>query len=76
MEGWFIYTPVGKDKFTMCGNNKIFGGFGIFGTTTSVVKMIALAPHYFVRVIFKMYKIDSWENESFYLYLDGVQMFS
>lgn len=70
-DGWFIYNPGSGSKITSCGDNKIFGGLGAFGNLASIVKLIALPPHYYVRVKFTFYKIDSWDNESFYLYLDG-----
>lgn len=54
----------------------MFGGFNIFGQFTSIVKVIQLPAHYLVRLQVRFYKIDSWDNESFFIYLDGVEMYS
>jgi hypothetical protein len=37
--------------------------------------MIQLPAHYLVRLQVRLYKIDSWDNKSFLIYLDGVEMY-
>jgi len=53
----------------------MFGGFGFFGAGVSVLKMFTLPPHYAIRVTFTFFKIDSWDNEMFAVYIDGRESF-
>ena len=55
----------------MCGEYKMLGGFNMFGKGTILTKFITLPPHYLVRVNFNMFKINSWGDEDFVVYLDG-----
>lgn len=62
-----------SDKaFNSCGNTRLVGGFGILGSGSSLVKEFALPPHSSVTVRFELYKIDSWDQEDFYVLIDGV----
>lgn len=62
--------------FTACSDVRIFGGYRVFGNKSSAVLYLELPPHWMVRVKFTLYKIDSWDNEHFLVYVDGKEMFA
>jgi len=35
-----------------------------------------LQPHYEVTISFNFYKVDSWDNEVFLVYVDGTQVYN
>lgn len=73
MEGWNVLSSYNKNsQVTTCKQYRIFGGYGVLGANSALTSVIQLPPHYLVRVQFNFYKIDSWDNEAFYIYLDGL----
>lgn len=52
------------------------GGFDIFGSNTLLIKKFELPPHYEITLKITMFKIDSWDNESFFVFVDGVNVIS
>ena len=50
------------------------GGYGVFAKGTVVSRQLVLPPHTAVSLRFKLYKIDNWENEFFWVFIDGVQV--
>jgi hypothetical protein len=72
VNGWFTNNLKATNPVSTCGDKiKMFGGFNFFGTGVSAVRMLTLPPHYLVRVKFTLYKIDSWDDELFIVYIDG-----
>ena len=61
LKRWNIVNPHSNSLFSSCGNDKILGGFGIFGAKTTFVKKVAVPPHKAVTLRFNQYLIDSWE---------------
>ena len=53
----------------------MLGGFGVFGQGASITKILTLPPHYQIDVSFNFFKIDSWDQESLLVYVDGIQVF-
>jgi hypothetical protein len=50
----------------------MFGGFNVFGTGAKIQKTFTGLPaHNTIIVRMQFWKIDSWDNEVGYLYLDG-----
>lgn len=61
----------GPYLFSDCDTYRIFGGMYSF-SSGSLLKIIGgLPPHFQFRLILKVFFIDSWDNESFNLYIDG-----
>lgn len=57
---------------TDCGGTKLFGGFEKFGKDASVSKTFEDIPrHKRVRVLFELWKIDSWDGEDAFVKLDN-----
>ena len=51
----------------------MFGGFNVFGTGAKITKKFNNLPtHNTIIVRVQFWKIDSWDNEIAYLYLDDV----
>jgi hypothetical protein len=71
IESWVPSFAASKDLITSCGGNRLYGGFGVFGRSSSITRIFQLPPHNGVLVKFKLFKIDSWDNERFFLYFDG-----
>jgi hypothetical protein len=74
--GWVTINQQTSGMFTACKDVRIFGGYRVFGNKSSAVLYLELPPHYSVRVKFTMYKIDSWDNEQFLVYGDGLEVFA
>ncbi|CAK58868.1 unnamed protein product (macronuclear) [Paramecium tetraurelia] len=74
MEGWITTNAYGS--FSDCGGTQLFGGFDTFGKQTKVMKFLQLPPHYEVQIKMRFWKIDTWDNEYFYIFIDGIQAFS
>jgi hypothetical protein len=70
-DGWTVNSPFQATIITACAGQRLLGGYKVFGKGSSIVKYITLPPHYEVSIKFKLYKIDSWDNEKFLLYVDG-----
>ncbi|CAD8098325.1 unnamed protein product [Paramecium primaurelia] len=69
-EGWHIEVPHSTTLFQKCGNETMFGGFSTFSNDTLITYNSSLPPHYQVKVSFKYWKIDSWNNEWVYIFFD------
>ncbi|CAD8205527.1 unnamed protein product [Paramecium pentaurelia] len=70
-EGWFVQGNYGQ-LTSFCDGVSLFGGFNLFGSGTSISKLISLPPHYKVRVSFEFWKIDSWDQEYAYFFIDDI----
>lgn len=63
--GWSVSGALSSDKIKNCEGTVVFGGYNTFGKGTSITKKFSdLAAHEFVRVAFRFYFIDSWDNET------------
>jgi hypothetical protein len=52
------------------------GGYNNWGNgATAVLNHENLPPHAFLRIQFKAYKVDSWDNERFQVLLDDIEVF-
>jgi hypothetical protein len=76
IENWVPTQAGSKDLISACGNFRLYGGFGILGKGASLTRQFELPPHKSVEVSFKLFKIDSWDNEKFLMYFDGEPVFS
>jgi hypothetical protein len=52
------------------------GGFGKFGKGATAVKHFDLPPHRKLRIMTEVWKIDSWDNEEFYIKADIEKVYS
>lgn len=75
LEGWAIQNAYSTPYWQYCGVNKMIGGFNILGAKSALVKSIPLPPHYKMRIRVQFWKIDSWDGESFIIYVDGVNVY-
>lgn len=63
--------------FTDCGGTRIFGGFKVLSGDNTNPAFVQktwtnLPPHFAATISMKIYKIDSWTNDSFFIMVDGV----
>ncbi|KAL4493947.1 hypothetical protein ABPG72_021964 [Tetrahymena utriculariae] len=57
---------------TNCGPNHVLGGFWLSGLGASISRVWnGLAPHWSIRIDYTVWKIDKWNNEYFYVSVDG-----
>jgi hypothetical protein len=58
---------------TSCVSASIVGGFNAFGIKATLSKNYAGLPaHTRVRISFTLYSVDSWDNEFFQVFIDGI----
>ncbi|CAD8148390.1 unnamed protein product [Paramecium octaurelia] len=69
--GWFVRNNQNGWFFSTCDGFTLLGGYNIFGTRSIVSKHFSLLPHYKVKVTLEFWKIDSWDDEDFYIIVDG-----
>ena len=74
-EGWAVVKPYSSPYIQNCGVTKVFGGYNILGSGSSLVKSVVLPPHYKMKIKLKFFKIDSWDDEFFRIYVDGLKVF-
>lgn len=79
--GWGGWTTTGTfafgtTSFTSCGKYKILGGYNILSTENITKSFASLPSHTSVIIQFDFFKIDSWDDEYFYLYVDTNQILS
>ena len=63
-----------SQRIQACNGDVILGRFGMGDSVTR--KFTNLAPHNKIKFSFRLYLIDSWDNEVFQLYADGVLVYS
>ena len=65
----------GTGTVTKCGSlGYMLGGYNVLGGGASVSKTFATpSPHTHLRVTFDFFKVDSWDNERAYLYVDNAR---
>ncbi|CAD8148344.1 unnamed protein product [Paramecium octaurelia] len=68
--GWIVSNNFNGLLFSVCNGSTLFGGFNVFGNTTIISKQFFLPPHYQIRVTLEFWKIDSWDDEWFYIVVD------
>jgi hypothetical protein len=50
----------------------MLGGYGIFGAGASVTRTYSSLPvHNMIKLKIQLFKIDSWNNESAFISIDG-----
>lgn len=64
-----------NDAFTKCGETFLVGGYNKFGAKATATREFKVPPHGKLRVQVVFYKIDSWDNEWFYLTVDNKRVF-
>ncbi|CAD8071148.1 unnamed protein product [Paramecium sonneborni] len=67
-EGWAVVGA--PSLITECGGTFMFGGFRVFGSRTTVSKVFQLPPHSLINIKVQFWKIDSWDNEEAYIFVD------
>lgn len=50
------------------------GGYNIFGRAAAAKKTFKIPDHTRLRMIFTVFKIDSWDLEWFYAKVDGINV--
>lgn len=71
IEEWKVSYAATDKLITACGDDRMLGGYGVFGKSAVVTKLFKLPPHKAISIKFKLYKIDSWDNHHFFAYVDG-----
>lgn len=68
-EGWTVEG--GTLRRQTCSGIPIAGGPGQLGAEAVVSKVVqGLPPHYKLKIQYQFWKVDSWDNEIAYLYVD------
>lgn len=57
---------------SQCGNYYILGGYNKCGACGFQKQISNIIPHYKLRVMARLFKLDSWDNEFAMLKIDGV----
>ena len=78
IKGFAVVGFEGDEGYiTYCGGETLFGGFGLWGAKTSVTKQYTnLPPHESISLSFNFFKIDSWDNHYFLVYVNGVLVYN
>ncbi|CAD8181501.1 unnamed protein product [Paramecium octaurelia] len=69
-QGWIVSNNQNGNLTSICNGFSLFGGFNLFGNTTIVSKHFSLPTHYQLKITFEFWKIDSWDNEFVYIFVD------
>lgn len=64
-----------NNVYTSCDGTRLYGGYRVFGQGSSATLFLELPSHFQVTIQFTLYKIDSWDNEVFLMYVDGKQVY-
>jgi hypothetical protein len=59
---------------TQCGTVSLFGGFGAYSTQSVKKDYTKLPEHTHVYVSVKVFFLDTWEKENFWVVVDGVKV--
>jgi len=74
-EGWTAVNKYGG-PFTDCAGTTICGGYGVFGKGSSLNKVYKdLDNHKYVRISVKVFFLDTWDSEWFYINVDGKKVY-
>lgn len=77
IDNWVTSGVTTSQVITACGNNRIYGGYGVFGAGAATTRLLTdLPPHSQISIAFTLYRIDKWDNARFLIYVDGVQSFT
>ena len=65
---WEIANNINGNKVTKCGDAVMLGGFSAFGVGASATKRYHADPKLSEIVVkFRLFAIDSWDSEIFYV---------
>ncbi|CAD8105868.1 unnamed protein product [Paramecium primaurelia] len=64
-----------QNPFSTCGQKKLFGGYQRFGVRAKAERNFNLPKHSRLRIQFQFWKIDSWDDEKFQVFVDGKVVF-
>lgn len=67
-DGWVVAG--GPPHVTECSGTKMFGGFNKFGARAVASKIFELPSHSLINLKLQFWKIDSWDNEEGYVFVD------
>jgi hypothetical protein len=78
LDGWTLTNPENANVFGSCGYYSTIGGYGISAGTSTVLSKnnIGLSGHYRVKILVDVLFIRSWDNESFFMEVDGIKVIS
>ncbi|CAK58869.1 unnamed protein product (macronuclear) [Paramecium tetraurelia] len=68
-EDWVLQNAL--STYSDCSGTRILGGYNAFGYQAKAMKLLLLPPHYMIYITMQFWKIDSWDGEILYIYLDG-----
>jgi len=70
--GWTFSGTASSSKITNCGGTSLVGGYNVSGQNAELKRKITGMPvHWRMKVLVDVMLIDSWDNETFYIYLDN-----
>ncbi|CAK93053.1 unnamed protein product (macronuclear) [Paramecium tetraurelia] len=68
--GWILSNNYNGLTFSTCAGSRLYGGYNLFGANTILSKLFSLPPHYKINLTFEFWKIDSWDAEYVYMFVD------
>lgn len=75
-DNWVTTDTNSTAVVSACGQDRIYGGFGIFGARASSTYMLNnLPPHSEIRMRFKLYVVGSWDRYNITLTVSGIETF-
>jgi hypothetical protein len=81
IDGWQIYQdkkPIVTDatKVSNCAGVPLLGGYSVFGPRSALTRNVVKLPvHNVARIKVQIWKIDSWNGETFSIYADSVLVY-
>jgi hypothetical protein len=76
LNGWTLASNKGGATHSQCAGTTLVGGFNIFGVRASATKTFDVPRHKRVRLMVQLWKIDSWDNEWFFVQVDGMKIYN
>ncbi|CAD8095968.1 unnamed protein product [Paramecium primaurelia] len=74
--GWTIQNIYNNQSpFSICANSNLLGGFPLLGKDASIALTFDLPKHKKIRVKLEFWKFDTWDNEWFIVFADGIQVY-
>ncbi|CAK93038.1 unnamed protein product (macronuclear) [Paramecium tetraurelia] len=67
---WIISGNYNGLQLSTCDGSRLFGGFNAFAANTIISKHFSLPSHYQIKVSFELWKIDSWDDETIFIFVD------
>ncbi|CAD8193714.1 unnamed protein product [Paramecium pentaurelia] len=74
--GWTISNVYNNQSpFQICSNTNLLGGYSLLGKDASIGLNFDLPKHTKIRVQLEFWKFETWDNEWFKVFANGIQVY-